>query len=458
MRFGRFRSIHFVGIGGIGMSGIAEILSNYDLEISGCDMSRSEITDRMAGRGIAVSIGHDPDHLDGIDLVVISSAVKRDSREVVAARDRKIPVIRRAEMLGEIMRLKRGVAVAGTHGKTTTSAMTASVLNAGGLDPMLIVGGVLRDISSSAKLGSGEFLVVEADEYDRSFLTLHPEIAVVTNIEIDHLDIYDGLEDIQKTFSEFVSKVPFYGVVVGCSDDDDVENLLTSGARRALRYGFGERAEIRGEAVRVEEGITHFDVTRLGEAVGTLELLVPGRHNVLNALAATAVGLELEIPFQTIREGLRSFRGVERRFEIIGEWNESLVVDDYAHHPTEVRATLEAARETYADRKLIVVFQPHLFSRTRDFHDGFAEALGIADEAWVTPIYPAREDPIEGVSSALIVDAAQKRGFDGVRFLDRDLPGVVEFLRDHVKERSLLMTMGAGDIYKVSEDLAGGTA
>lgn len=458
MRFGRFRSIHFVGIGGIGMSGIAEILSNYDLEISGCDMSPSEITDRMSGRGIAVSIGHDPAHLEGVDLVVISSAVKRDSPEVAAARELKIPVVRRAEMLGEIMRLKRGVAIAGTHGKTTTSAMTASVLNAGGLDPMLIVGGVLRDISSSAQLGSGDFLVVEADEYDRSFLTLHPEIAVVTNIEIDHLDIYDGLEDIQKTFNEFVSKVPFYGVVVGCSDDDDVENLLTQLSRRVVRYGYGDRAEIRGEAIRVEEGITHCDVSRDGEAVGTLELLVPGRHNVLNALAATAVGLELEIPFETIREGLRAFRGVERRFEIIGEWNDSLVVDDYGHHPTEVRATLEAARETYSDRKLIVVFQPHLFSRTRDFHEGFAEALSIADEAWVTPIYPAREDPIEGVSSALIVDAAQKRDLAGVRTLDRDLPGVVEFLREHVTGRSLLMTMGAGDIYKVAEKLAGGAA
>ena len=456
MRFGRFRSIHFVGIGGIGMSGIAEILSNYDLEISGCDAASSEVTDRMAGRGIVVSIGHDPGHLDGVDLLVVSSAIKAQNPEVVAARERKIPVIRRAEMLGEIMRLKRGVAVAGTHGKTSTSAMTAQVLNAGGLDPMLIVGGVLRDISASAQLGSGEFLVVEADEYDRSFLTLQPEIAVVTNIEIDHLDIYDGIEDIQKTFSEFISKVPFYGVVIGCSDDDHVESLLSGLSRRVIRYGFGERAEVRGSAVRVEDGVTRCDVSRDGVAIGSLELRVPGRHNVLNALAATAVGLDLEIPFEKIREGLASFRGVERRFEIIGEWNESMVVDDYAHHPTEVRATLEAARQTYGDRKLIVVFQPHLFSRTRDFHQEFAEALAIADESWVAPIYPAREEPIEGVSASMIVDAAHSRGFDGVRLLDRDLPGIVQFLREHVKERSLVMTMGAGSINKVAEQLVEG--
>ncbi len=421
MRFGRFKNIHFVGIGGIGMSGIAEILSNYDLEISGCDLSSSEVTERLADRGIVVSIGHDATHLDGVDLVVISSAVKQDSPEVVAARERNIPVIRRAEMLGEIMRLKRGVAVAGTHGKTTTSAMTASVLRGGDLDPTLIVGGVMRDLSSSARLGTGEFLVVEADEYDRSFLTLQPELAVVTNIEIDHLDIYDGIEDILKTFAEFVSRVPFYGVVIGCGDDDHVDTLLSGISRRAVRYGFGDRSDVRGTSVRVNEGVTYCDVARDGETVGTLELVVPGRHNLLNALAATAVGMELEIPFEKIKAALASFRGVERRFEIIGEWQESLVVDDYAHHPTEVRATLEAARETYRDRRLVVLFQPHLFSRTRDFHEEFAAALGVADEAYVTPIYPAREQPIEGVSASMIVDAAGRAGLDGVQLLDRDL-------------------------------------
>ncbi|MDX1584431.1 MAG: UDP-N-acetylmuramate--L-alanine ligase [Thermoanaerobaculia bacterium] len=456
MKFGRIRRIHFVGIGGIGMSGIAEILSNYDLEISGCDLSASENTDRMAERGIGVSIGHAPSHLEDIDLVVVSSAIRPNNAEIAEARERRIPVIRRAEMLGELMRLKRGVAIAGTHGKTTTSAMTAEVLSGAGLDPTLIVGGVLLDLSSSARLGAGELLVVEADEYDRSFLTLQPEIAVVTNIEIDHLDIYRDLEDIRGTFDEFLARVPFYGVVVGCSDDELVDQLLSDLSKRVVRYGFGEDADVRGMNVRFEGGKTACDVTRDGETVGSIELEVPGRHNLLNALAATAVGLELDVPFEKIRAGLADFRGVERRFEILGEWQGAIVVDDYAHHPTEVRKTLEAARETYRDRKIVVIFQPHLFSRTRDFHEDFAEALGVADQAWVVPIYPAREDPIEGVTSSLIVDSATRKGIGGVDILDEDLDGVLEFIRNNLGEQSLVMTMGAGDIHEVGERLVGG--
>jgi UDP-N-acetylmuramate--alanine ligase len=453
MKFGHIRNIHFVGIGGIGMSGIAEILSNYDFEISGCDHAASSTTRRLADRGIPVAEGHDPSHLEGVDLVVISSAVRRDNPEVAGAGERRIPVIRRAEMLGEIMRLKRGIGVAGTHGKTTTSAMVARVLATADLDPTLIVGGVLRELSSSARLGQGEYLVVEADEYDRSFLTLHPEIAVVTNIEMDHGDIYSDVEDLRRTFAEFLSRVPFYGVVIGCTDDPRVAGLLASLPRRSVGYGFHESAGIRGGDLVTEPERTAFSVSREGKALGRMELRVPGRHNVLNALAAVAVGLELDIPLEVIAEGIAAYRGVERRFQILGEFRDVIVVDDYAHHPTEVRATIEAARGSYRDRRIVVVFQPHLYSRTRDFHAEFAEALALADEAWVVPLYPAREEPIDGVDSSLISTAAERRGATGVELLDVDFDGIVDHLRASLDMPAVLITMGAGNIHEVAERL-----
>jgi UDP-N-acetylmuramate--alanine ligase len=455
MKFGHIRNIHFVGIGGIGMSGIAEILSNYDFEISGCDYAASPTTRRLADRGIPVVEGHDPSHLEGVDLLVISSAVRRDNPEVAGAGVRRIPVIRRAEMLGEIMRLKRGIGVAGTHGKTTTSAMVARVLATADLDPTLIVGGVLRELSSSARLGQGEYLVVEADEYDRSFLTLHPEIAVVTNIEMDHGDIYSDVEDLGRTFAEFLSRVPFYGVVIGCTDDPRVGELLASLPRRSVGYGFHEGAEIRGGDLVTEQQRTTFSVFREEKALGRMELRVPGRHNVLNALAAVAVGLELDIPFEVIAEGIAAYRGVERRFQVLGEFRDVIVVDDYAHHPTEVRATIEAARGSYRDRRIVVVFQPHLYSRTRDFQAEFAEALALADEAWVVPLYPAREEPIEGVDSSLITRAAESGGATGVGLLDADFEGIVDHLRASLDMPAVLITMGAGNIHEVAERLVG---
>lgn len=456
MRFGRIKNIHFVGIGGIGMSGIADILSNYDYELSGCDLKSSAETRRLFGKGITIHEGHDPSHLEGVDLVVVSSAIPRLAPEVVEARTRRIPVIRRAEMLGEITRLKRGVAVAGTHGKTTTSAMTATVLASGDLDPTLIVGGVIRELDSNARLGAGEVLVVEADEYDRSLLTLHPEIAVVTNIEVDHLDIYDGIEDIKETFQQFVGKVPFYGLVVGCSDDPKVRALLDRSGKRAILYGIDEGAALRAIEIEYKAGTAEFVVELDGERLGEITLSVPGDHNIRNALAAVAVGLELGVPFDRIADALGSFRGVERRFEIIGEHRGATVVDDYGHHPTEVWTTIDAARKSYPDRRIVVIFQPHLYSRTADFADEFAEALSHADLAYVIPIYGAREDPIEGVTSSLIIDKALERGAEQVQLIDGSHDQVIERIDQTIESGDVLITMGAGDVHEIGERLTSG--
>ena len=455
MNFGHIKNIHFVGIGGIGMSGIAEILSNYDLAISGCDAKASPVTDRLRKLGIRVEIGHDPAHVEGVDLIVVSSAIKGTNVEAVAAREARVPVIRRAEMLGEITRLKSGIAIAGTHGKTTTSAMTALVLAEAGLDPTLIVGGVLRNFASNAKLGHGEYLVVEADEYDRSFLSLHPTISVITNIEADHLDCYRDLDDIRSTFAAFARLVPFYGAVIGCSDDPDVAALLEALPKRSVRYGLGESAELRATNLEFSGNSATFEVTRNGERLGSVSLATPGAHNVRNALAAIGVALEVGIEFETAAAALAQFTGVERRFQLLGEFDGTLVVDDYAHHPTEVRATLEAARRSYPERRIVALFQPHLFSRTRDFAEDFAAALELADLGFVTPIYPAREEPIEGVTSHLITDAAQLRGASHVTPIDQELSGVLEHVRGVLRKGDLFVTMGAGDVNRVGESLAG---
>jgi UDP-N-acetylmuramate--alanine ligase len=454
MNFGHIKNIHFVGIGGIGMSGLAEILSSSDLAISGCDLKASAITERLSSLGIAVQIGHDAGHVPGVDLIVISSAIKPDNAEVLRARELRIPVMRRAEMLGEITRLKRGIAIAGTHGKTTTSAMTAMVLAEAGLDPTLIIGGVLRNIDTNARLGKGEYLVVEADEYDRSFLMLEPTIAVITNIESDHLDYYKDLDDIRSAFAEFAGRVPLFGSLIGCSDDVNVAALLDSIPKRASRYGLHSAAELRAESVAFREGGIAFDVVRGAENLGRITMRVPGLHNVRNALAAVAVALELEIPFEISAAALGRFTGVERRFQVLGECNGAIVVDDYAHHPTEVHATLDAARRSYPGRRVVVLFQPHLYSRTRDFAESFAEALAGADRAWVAPIYAAREEPIAGVSSHLITDAAAQAGAENVEAIDRDIEWIAEFFRASLDPRDLFITMGAGDVCRVAESLA----
>ena len=478
MNLDTIKSIHFVGIGGIGMSGIAEILSSQGATVSGCDLRGSSATDLLTGRGISVRLGHDPAHLEGVDLVVVTSAVRRGNPEIDAARARGIRIIKRAELLGELVNAKRGIGVSGTHGKTTTSAMVATVLAHAGLDPTVVVGGILRNLATNAKSGLGEFLVVEADEYDRSFHHLHPEIAVVTNIEADHLEYYGTLDAIRESFASYIAGVKPGGTVIGCYDDENVATLLdglsSSSGLHVVRYGLGKSANgipssadplIRPSATfsRGEKDFARYDIRAVGlnfhdrgcsfevPGVGFFKLFVPGEHNVRNALAAIAVARSLGIPADVIAAGLSSYLGVDRRFQILGDYRGAIIVDDYAHHPTEIRATLEAARSGYPDRRLVALFQPHLYSRTRDFAREFGEALRTADMAIVMPIYAAREEPIAGVSARLISD-----GVDGIEFLDRGNSEVFNEMRRRLGPNDLFITMGAGDVHQIAEELVRG--
>jgi len=458
VRFLRLRRLHFVGAGGVGMSGLAEILLlSTPLEISGCDRERSENTDRLTALGAKIAYGHDPAHVEQADLVVISSAIAESSPEVEAARARGIPVIRRAEMLAEIMRLKQGIAVAGTHGKTTTTSLTGMVLTEAGFDPTIVVGGRVRILGTNARLGKGDFLVAEADEYDRSFLELTPVVAVVTNIEADHLDTYRDLADILDAFTTFANRVPFYGAVVACLDDPGVREILPRVKRRVVTYGESPEASLRAAEIRLEASGTTFDVWEgTTWSLGTVRLPFPGRHNVLNALAAIAVGRELSIPFPTIARALKDFTGVVRRFETKGERGGVLVLDDYAHHPTEITATLAAARQVHPGRRLVALFQPHLYSRTRDFAAEFGRSLAGCDLAIVTDIYPSREKPLPGVTGEIVALAARSAGHANVIYIS-DKTRVVCELERVLKRGDLLLTMGAGDVVRLGEAyLAGG--
>jgi UDP-N-acetylmuramate--alanine ligase len=453
MRFLRLRRIHFVGAGGVGMSGIAEILLQATpLEISGCDLLPSDATARLERLGAKVAIGHDPSHVENADLVVISSAVADSNAEVAAARARGIPVIRRAEMLGEIMRLKQGVAVAGTHGKTTTTSLTGMVLTEAGFDPTIVVGGQVHILGTNARLGRGDYLVAEADEYDRSFLELTPVVAVITNIEADHLDTYRDLSEIRDAFTAFANRVPFFGAVVACADDPGVREILPRIKRRVVTYGESPEARLVARDVRLEGSCTSFEVWDAEEGrLGPVRLRLPGRHNVWNALAAIAAGRELLIPFETIARAVSAFTGVVRRFEVKGERSGVLVVDDYAHHPTEIRATLSAARQVYPDRRLVALFQPHLFSRTRDFTEDFGRALSAADVNIVTDVYPSREAPIPGVTGEIVADAARRAGHSNVIYA-HEKKGVVDTLEQTLTSGDLLVTLGAGDVVKFGEE------
>ena len=450
MNLDAIKNIHFVGIGGIGMSGIAEILANRGMTVSGCDLKPSAGSDRLAQRGLQVSIGHDPSHLDGMDAIVVTSAVKGRNAEVDAAAQRGVQVIKRKEMLGRLVNEKRAVGVAGTHGKTTTSAMITVILEEAGLDPTVLIGGMLRNIGSNAKSGSGQLLVVEADEYDRTFHYLHPEVAVITNIEADHLEYYGSFEAITEAFRIFAAGVKDDGVIIGCADEPAVATLLDSlgDSKNVVRYGLSENADIRAIDLTFDKRGATFDVP----GVGYFRLFVPGEHNVRNALGAIAAARHLEVPSHTIATGLSKFIGVDRRFQILGEFDGALIVDDYAHHPTEIRATLNAARGGFPDRRLVALFQPHLYSRTRDFAREFGESLLVADIAMVAPIYAAREHPIEGISSQLIADAAP-----GVEFLERSNDEIVELLRQRLESNDIFIAMGAGDVHRVAEALVGAT-
>jgi UDP-N-acetylmuramate--alanine ligase len=456
-RFTDLSRIHFVGIGGAGMSGIAEILLEYDLEVSGCDLSFGEATERLVKLGATIEKGHSPDHLEGVELVVISSAVAEENAEVREARRRGITVVRRAEMLGELMRLKYGIGVAGTHGKTTTTSLVGAVLTEAQLDPTVIVGGRLRLLGTGARLGKSDYLVAEADEFDRSFLRLTPVIAVVTNIDRDHLDTYGTLENIQEAFVEFANRVPFFGRLIVCLDDPNIQKILPRVAdRRIITYGFSPQADLTAVDLEAHAGGSRFGVRLRGGGLlgridlGRVDLPIPGRHNVLNALAAVGVGLSLRIDFDTICRALAAFEGVHRRFEHLGTWHGAAVVDDYAHHPTEVEATLQAARQTFPGGRVFAVFQPHLFSRTKDQAEAFGRALLGADMAVVTDVYPSREQPIPGVTGELVVEAARLAGHRNVHFCPswQDAPPL---LRDEVAASDVVITMGAGDVNRLAQ-------
>lgn len=445
--------IHFVGIGGIGMSGIAELLLNLGYRVSGSDLRRSDITRRLKELGGTVYEGHTAPQIQGADVVVISSAVKEDNPEVMAANEAGIPVIARAEMLAELMRLKYGVAIAGAHGKTTTTNLVSAVLAQGGLDPTIVIGGKLKSLGTNARLGEGDFLVAEADESDGSFLRMTPSIAVVTNIDLEHLDHYDGIEDIKRCFAEFVNKVPFYGLGVLCLDNEHVQDLIPEIKKRFVTYGLSRQADYRAKDLRSEGMKSRFTVLRHGEKLGEITLNMPGRHNVTNALAAVATGCELSIDFDQIRRALEQTAGVARRMEIKAEVSDITIMDDYGHHPTEIRATLDAVRETYPDRRLTVIFQPHRYSRTQALFDDFTRAFYESDRLFVLPIYAAGEAPISGVDGISLCEGVKAHGHRQVVCVSEHTDPL-PLIQASLAPGDVVLTLGAGDVYRLGEVLA----
>jgi UDP-N-acetylmuramate--alanine ligase len=448
----RFQHIHFIGIGGIGMSGIAEVLLNLGYQVSGSDLKETEITRRLQALGGGIAYGHKAEHILGAEVIVTSSAVRPDNPEVLAARAALLPVIPRAEMLAELMRLKYGVAIAGSHGKTTTTSMVANVLAYGGLDPTVIIGGRLDKWGSNARLGQGTFLVAEADESDGSFLHLSPSIAVVTNIDLEHLDFYKDMEHIQNTFLDFLSRLPFYGLAILCLDDPHLPSLIPKLKKRYRTYGLTAQADIQARDVNQNGLSTRYRLFSAGKDWGEIRFKIPGIHNVYNSLAAVAVGFELEVPFDRIQEAFDCLEGVQRRFQIRGEFQGITVLDDYGHHPTEIRATLNAARGCWPDRRIVVVFQPHRFSRTKALFEEFTTAFYQADSLLLLPIYAASEDPIEGIDSGHLVEGIKEKGHREVRLIS-DRTDVIPSLKAILRPGDVLVTLGAGDVWKIGQDL-----
>jgi UDP-N-acetylmuramate--alanine ligase len=447
----RISRVHFVGIGGIGMSGIAEVLLNLGYRVAGSDLMESETTLRLRSLGAEVFIGHRAENLRDADVVVVSAAVRKDNPEVISAHERVIPVIPRAEMLAELMRMKFGVAVAGTHGKTTTTSMIATVLAHGGLDPTAVIGGKLNIFGSNAKLGQGELLVAEADESDGSFLKLSPTIAVVTNIDPEHLDHYRDIEEIKHAFMEFINKVPFYGLAVLCLDHENVQDLIPQVRKRFVTYGLTTQANFRAEDVSYQGLTTSFRALENNRELGQISIQMPGIHNVYNALATLATASELDLSFEVVRQGLASFSGVQRRFQIKGEFNGVMVVDDYGHHPAEIKATLSAAKRGWG-RRTVVVFQPHRYTRTRDLFKDFLTAFNQADVLFLTGIYPASEDPIPGVSAQGLYEGIKGHGHKDVTLVPEKTE-ILERLLPRLNPGDMVLTLGAGDIWKVGEAL-----
>ncbi len=443
--------IHFVGIGGIGMSGIAEVLLNLGYRVSGSDLKESDITRRLAGLGGRIQRGHLAAHVEDVDVVVVSSAVRRDNPEVVEARARKIPVIPRAEMLAELMRLKYGIAIAGSHGKTTTTSMAAHLLAHAGLDPTAVVGGKVNAFGSNAKLGKGEYVVVEADESDGSFLRLSPTIAVVTNIDPEHLDHWKTAAALRQGFLDFVNRVPFYGLAILCLDHPTVKSLLPEMEKRYATYGEAGEADYRAAGIEVRAERVAFDAFRRGEPLGRFEVGMVGRHNALNALAVVALADEMGIPTEVTRGALAGFAGVQRRFTVRGEAGGVIVVDDYGHHPAEVRAVLRGAREAFG-RRVVCVFQPHRYSRTRDLLADFTAAFVDADALLVSEIYPAGEEPIPGVSGQALAEAIRAHGHRDVTFVG-ERARLALATREKVHPGDIVITLGAGDVTSVGPEL-----
>ncbi len=441
--------IHFVGIGGIGMSGIAEVLVNLGYRVSGSDLRSTAVTRRLESLGTKIYEGHREEQVGEADVVVISSAVRPENPEIEGARKLQVPIIPRAEMLAELMRLKYGIAVAGSHGKTSTTSMIAVMLDRAGLDPTMVIGGRLRILGSNAKLGHSDFMVVEADESDRSFLHLSPVVAVVTGIDREHLEAYRDLDDLEDTFVDFVNKVPFYGASVVCLDEERIQDLLPRIKRRYVTYGFSTQADVSAADVVLDGMRSSYKLKVKGESAGEVELEVPGRVSVLNSLAAVGVAIELGISMEQILTGLAAYSGVDRRFQVKGDVGGVLVVDDYGHHPTEIRATLATAKEAFG-RRTVVVFQPHRYSRVRALFDEFCRAFHQADLLLVTEIYPAGEDPVAGVSGKNLADGIKEHGHRDVRFVE-DVDGVPTVLVDELVEGDLVLTLGAGSVTALSD-------
>lgn len=447
--FKSIRKIHFVGIGGIGMSGIAEILLNQGFEVSGSDLNLTEVTKRLTELGAKIYEGHSSENVKDADVLVYSSAVVRDNPEVRAATERNIPIIKRAEMLAETMRMKYGIGIAGTHGKTTTTSMVGLTLTEGGIDPTIIVGGKLSGLGgTNARLGNGEFIVVEADEFDRTFLKLTPTIAAITTLESEHLDTYKDLDDIKTAFIEFANKVPFYGFVVLCLDETALQDIIPQINKTIFTYGTTAQADVRAIDIEHEGFSCQYTVNYKGNELGRIRLNIPGDHYVKNSLVAITIGMELGIDFKIIKKALEKFTGVYRRFETKYR-NDVLVLDDYAHHPTETTVTLAGIRAAW-DRRLVVVFQPHLYSRTKDFYQDFGKSFLNSDVFICTDIYPAREKPIEGVSGEMITNITKKLGHKNVHYI-ADKNEIPYKLMQLKKKDDIIITMGAGDIWKYGE-------
>lgn len=451
---GRKPRIHFVGIGGIGMSGIAEVLLTLGYDVTGSDLKESEITRRLTLLGGCLRTGHDAENVGAADVVVISSAVRPSNPEVVSARSRGIPVIPRAEMLAELMRMKYGVAVAGSHGKTTTTSLIATVLHAGGLDPTAVIGGKLNSLGSNARLGQGDLLVVEADESDGSFLELSPTVAVITNIDPEHLDHWGSHAALLRGFTEFTNRVPFFGLAVLCLDHPAVQSILPAIEKPHVTYGLAPQADYRARNVRFEGLSSCFVLERRGKPLGEVRLAMPGAHNVLNALAVLAVADFFAIPLEVARDALARFGGVQRRFTVRGEAGGATIVDDYGHHPAEIRATIAGARAGFPGRRILVAFQPHRHTRTRDLFAEFTVAFNEADHVVVTDVYAAGEDAIPGISAAALADAIRAHGHRSVLYVPRRAD-VAAAIAPGVCAGDLVITLGAGDIWQSGEELLG---